>query len=271
MPTALSPAADPITTRAVVLGGTLWMLGSWIWLWLQSGFNAETCRTMAFAATVGLCGAWPALRLSQAAPDAEKPSAPGGGLTGVTPRAWARGCGEILTDWLGLTVLLQTVWWPLQTVADWTLNQTLWLSLTLAATSLLIGLLIAWARGSRRGAARSGAMLACVSVVLLEPALMLVSGRQMSMRISPLQSVWTLTRPGVEALGRAGGDPGAALALDAAAAARPAHLYAQAAHAEAVVQTLGVGLAAATGWVVLGVLIAAAHRVDTALRAGTAG
>lgn len=270
MPPATTTTANPIPTRAVVLGGTLWMLGSWIWLWLQSGFNGETCRAMAFAATVGLCGAWPALRLSQAVPDALEPGQPGGGLTGVTPGAWARGCREILTDWLGLTLLLQTVWWPLQTVADWSLNQTLWLSLTLAATSLLIGLLIAWARGSRRGTARSGAMLACVGVVLLEPALMLVSGRLISMRISPLQSVWTLTRPGAEALGRTGGDPGAALALDAAAATQPAHLYAQAAHAEAVVQTLGVGLAAAAGWIVLGVLIAAGHRVETSMRAAAA-
>jgi len=270
VPSDTPSAINPIPTRAVVLGGTLWMLGSWIWLWLQSGFNGETCRAMGFAATVGLCGAWPALRLSQASPDTVAPGQPGGGLTGVTPGTWARGCREILTDWLGLTLLLQTVWWPLQTVADWPLHQTLWLSLTLAGTSLLIGLLIAWARGSRRGSARSGAMLACVGVVLLEPALMLASGRQMSMRISPLQSVWTLTRPGAQALGRVGGDPGAALALDAAAAARPTHLYAQAAHAEAVVQTLGVGLAAVTGWIVLGVLIAAGHRVETSLRAAAA-
>ena len=267
MPTATPPATEPINTRALVLGGTLWMLGSWIWLWLQSGFNGELCRAMAFAATVGLCGAWPALRLSQAGPD---PVGPGGGMTGVPPRTWARSCGVILTDWLALTLLLQTVWWPLQTVADWSLSQTLWLSLTLASTSLLIGLLIAWARGSRRGAARSGAMLACVGVVLLEPALMLISGRQMSMRISPLQSVWTLTRPGAAALGRTGGDPAAGLALDAAAAASPAHLYAQAAHAQAVLQTLGVGLAAVAGWGVLLMLIAAAHRVDTALRANAA-
>ena len=164
-------------------------------------------------------------------------------------------------------LLLQTIWWPLQTIADWSVAQMLWLSLTLAATSLLIGLLIAWARGSRRGIARSGAMLACVGVVLLEPVLMLISGRQMSMRISPLQSVWTLTRPGPGALGRAGGDPGAGLALEAAAAAQPARLYAQAAQVEAVVQTLGVGLAALTGWVVLGVLIFAGHRVDRAVRA----
>jgi len=268
VPSPPTNPADPINTRVVVLGATLWMLGSWIWLWLQSGFNAEMCRAMAFAATVGLCGAWPALRLSQAAPDAGQPVGPGGGLTGVTPRAWGRSCAEILTDWLALALLLQTVWWPLQAVADWTLAQTLWLSLALSATSLLVGLLIAWARGSRRGLARSGAMLACVGVVLLEPALMLVSGRVISMRISPLQSVWTLTRPGPEALGRAGGDPGAALALDAAAAVQPAHLYAQAAHAHAVVQTLGVGLAAVAGWVVLLLLIASARRVETAARAG---
>lgn len=263
LPHSPSPANEPIHTRAIVLGGTLWMLCSWIWLWLQSGFNGEISRAMAFAATVGLCGAWPALRLSQSGPD---PVGRGGGLTGVPPRTWARSCAVILTDWLALTLLLQTVWWPLQTVADWSLAQTLWLSLTLAATSLLIGLLIAWARGSRRGTARSGAMLACVGVVLLEPALMLISGRQMSMRISPLQSVWTLTRPGPGALGRTGGDPAGGLALDAAAAASPAHLYEQAAHAQAVMQTLCVGLAAAAGWAMLLLLIAAAHRVDTTLR-----
>jgi len=261
VPTPTAPTADPINTRAVVLGGTLWMLSSWIWLWLQNGFNGETCRAMAFAATVGLCGAWPALRLSQAGPDAGQPAGPAGGLTGVTPQSWAKSCVSILTDWLGLTLLLQTVWWPLQTVADWTLAQTLWLSLTLAATSLLIGLLIAWARGSRRGVARSGAMLACVGVVVLEPALMLISERMVSMRISPLQSVWTLTHPGPQALGRAGGDPGAALALglDAAAASQPAHLYAQAAQGQAVLQTLSVGLAAVAGWIVLLLLIASAR------------
>jgi len=243
VPTPTAPTADPINTRAVVLGGTLWMLSSWIWLWLQNGFNGETCRAMAFAATVGLCGAWPALRLSQAGPDAGQPAGP-----------------------------LQTVWWPLQTVADWTLAQTLWLSLTLAATSLLIGLLIAWARGSRRGVARSGAMLACVGVVVLEPALMLISERMVSMRISPLQSVWTLTHPGPQALGRAGGDPGAALALglDAAAASQPAHLYAQAAQGQAVLQTLSVGLAAVAGWIVLLLLIASARRAERSLRAAAA-
>ncbi len=258
--------AVPLNTRAVVLAGALWMLCSWIWLWLQSGLNGETCRAMAFAATVGLCGAWPALRLSQARPEAAEPDGSRGGLTGVTPRAWARSCGVILTDWLGLVLLLQTVWWPLQTVADWTPQQTLWLSLTLAATSLLIGLLIAWARGSRRGAARTGAMLACLGVVLLEPALMLISQRQMSMRISPLQSVWTLTRPGVNALGRMGGDPTATLALDAAAAGSPAQLYAQVSYIDAAVQTLGVGLAAVAGWVVLLILIAAACRAPSATR-----
>ncbi len=226
------------------------MLASWVLLWVQSGFTLETFRTMAFMAMIGLTGAWPALRLSQA-------SRQGGAAQ------WARSCSVLLTDWLCLNILLQTVLWPLQAAADWTVSQTLWLSLTLASTSLLIGLLIAWARGSHHAMARSGAMLACVGVVVLEPALMRFAGRVGSMRISPVQSVWTLTRPGMGALGSHGGNPAAGgTALDAAAALSPAHVYNQAIHAQAITQTLSIGLAALTGWIVLLLLIAAEGRAS---------
>lgn len=225
--------------RGLILGWCLWLLGSWIVLWTVGGWTIPALRAMVFASTLGLLGLWPAVRLSQMTrryPATDQRGLPASGGE-VTRREWARACRGTLLDWFCLNLVFQAVLWPLQIAARWPVMQTVWLALAVAGWSLLTGLVIAWGRGTDRGAWRAGAMVGCVALVVVEPALWCLGwmagalGMPM-MRLSPLQALWTLSAPGV---------------IDERQAA--AIVIGQAP------QVLAVLVASATGWMVLGLLM----------------
>ena len=202
------------------------------------GWTVPALRSMVFAAAVGLMGLWPAVRLSQMTrryPAIGDDGLPAAGE--VTAREWARACGATLLDWVCLNLVFQIVLWPLQLAAKWTLVQTAWLSVTVAAWSLLTALLIAWGRGTDRGGWRMMAMLLCVGLVVVEPALWCMGwmsgavGMPM-MRLSPIQALWGLSAPGMVP------DQAAAVVMDQAP------------------QILSAAVAAVVGWGVLGGLLA---------------
>lgn len=189
--------------RVLLVGWCLWLLGAWVVLWVVGGWTVPALRSMIFASTVGLLGLWPAVRLSQMT--RRYPAIAPGGMpeTGdVTAREWGRACGGTLIDWVCLNLVFQIVLWPLQLAAGWQTVQTIWLAATVAAWSLLTGLLIAWGRGTDRGGWRMAAMLLCVGLVVVEPALWCLGwmsgamGMPM-MRLSPIQSLWALSSPGM--------------------------------------------------------------------------
>ncbi|MEO1237925.1 MAG: hypothetical protein AAFX76_14165, partial [Planctomycetota bacterium] len=88
------------------------------------------------------------------------------------------------------------------------------------------GMLIAWGRGTDRGGGRAGAMVACVAVVVLEPALWWLGWQSggvgvVTMRLSPIQVMWALSSawPEGEWAGVAAGQVGRVATTAAAAAA----------------------------------------------------
>ncbi|MEL7087873.1 MAG: hypothetical protein AAGL98_05435 [Planctomycetota bacterium] len=192
--------------RVLMVGWCLWLLGAWIVLWVVGGWTVPALRSMVFASVVGLMGLWPAVRLSQMT--RRYPAVGAGGLPeigDVTAREWARACGGTLIDWVCLNAVFQIVLWPLQLAAGWEVIQTVWLSIAVVAWSLLTGLLIAWGRGTDRGGWRMAAMLLCIGLVVVEPALWCLGwmsgaspgvGMPM-MRLSPIQALWTLSAPGM--------------------------------------------------------------------------
>lgn len=213
--------------RVLILGWCLWLMGSWITLYLTGGWTIAAFRVMVFSGLIGLMGVWPAVRLSQAT--AQHLGEPG--VDRVPARLWARACGSVLLDWFCLNLVFQAVIWPLLLAAHWTAAQGLWLDAAVAGWSLLTGLIIAWGRGVDRALWRSLAMVVCVGIVAVEPVLLglgalsseATAGVQ-RMRISPIQAVWSLSGQG------------------------PVEPWA--------VQVVGIWLAAVTGWVVLGLLLA---------------
>jgi len=164
--------AEASTVRGLALGWSLWLLGAWA-VTLAIDSTVPAVRWMVYAALMGLMLIWPMLRLSQ--------------------RGTAALAGTLL-DWVCLMLVFQAVIWPLRLSGDWTMPQTWWLNATMGAWSLLTGLVIAWGRRVDRGSIRTLAMVACVGLLLGEPALRastgIVSG---DLWLSPLGLVWQLT------------------------------------------------------------------------------
>lgn len=184
-----------VGTREVVLGWCLWLIGSWGTV-LVGGSNVPTTgpvhRWMSLMAVVGACAVWPAVRLSQEARDAwDRP----------VPRGLAR--RSVLLDWAAINLVFQAVLWPMAFVGQWSVAQAVMLGITLAAWSLLAGLIVAWGRVSPSGRARTGAMAACLAVLLLEPLALFLVGMAggggwadlPDLRLSPLQATWAFSGP----------------------------------------------------------------------------
>ena len=210
-----------------MLGWCLWLIGSWGLVLAHHGLvgaagagAGPVHRWMSFMALVGLCAVWPAVRLSQ-----EARNAWGGPTGGGLPRR------DILADWFTLNLVFQAVLWPMAFVSRWSVPQALLLGGTLAAWSLLAGLITAWGRTTASGGARVAATAGCLAVLLLEPlALFAVAaatgagwGGLPDLRLSPLQAVWAYSGPPARF---ELADPGFAF------------------------RTVSVGVAAALGWVV---------------------
>lgn len=224
LPEAPDPAADggegveEYGVRLLVLGWCFWLILSWFVLFQRVGWNGAGFRLMLFAAMLGVMGGWPALRLSQATVAVGRE---------VTPKQWAWVTRRVFLDWLFLNLVFQAVMWPLRLAARWSWEQAIWIDASVAAWSLLAGLLIAWGRRADSGGVRALAMLACVGVVLAEPVLwwlgsVLVGDISGRMRVSPIQAMWGLSSP---------------------MARSTVYPWAQ--------QVVAVGLAAVAGWVVL--------------------
>ncbi|MBB6429540.1 hypothetical protein [Algisphaera agarilytica] len=234
--------------RGLVLGWSLWLLGSWVVLWAVGGWTVPALRVMVLSGLVGMMGVWPAVRLSQPTRTRRVASAGHEVLGGD----WARACGWIAADWLALNLVFQAVIWPLQLAARWSTPQAVWLVVAVAGWSLLTGLVIAWGRGTNHPAARTWAMVVCVAVVVLEPILwwmgLMAAGPEVGvpeMRFSPLQAVWGVSAAGTEA-------------------------QAQAAVAVHGFQIVTVAASAMVGWVVLWGLLALVMLRERATSRGAA-
>ncbi|MEM8737768.1 MAG: hypothetical protein AAGG38_04730 [Planctomycetota bacterium] len=227
----------PHGVRLLVLGWCLWLMGIWGVLGMMGGWTwtVPALRTMVFSGIVGLLGVWPAVRLSQPTGRGRRRDAGTLARGEVAASDWAWACRGVLLDWVCLNLVFQVVLWPLLLVAPWMAKQVLMLGAAIAGWSLLAGLLIAWGRGSDRGAWRVGAMLGCAAVVVLEPALWWLGWQSGSvgvaeMRVSPVQVIWTLS---------------STLPTDQAAVIV----------AEQGFQVAAVVAAALSGWAVLGLLL----------------
>lgn len=208
------PPYGPGSTRLLVLGWCLWLLGAWgATLWNDSPVPAT--RWMVFSALIGLMAIWPVWRLSISDP--------------ITSRRgrWDA-MGQTLLDWACLMVVFQVVVWPLRLTAGWSLAQTWWLDASIGVWSGLTGLLIAWGRCGTTCAGRTLAMVGCLALLFAEPAVMLLIGGNWTLRVSPIETVWALCAP-------------------------PTRFRVE----PWVSQVTAVALAAAVGWLALGVWVGA--------------
>ena len=207
--------------RELVLLWCLWLLGTWVVIWvgeLSSGnvwglAAPGAVRWLVCAAVVGLMALWPAYRLSQgslslpegpdddADPEAgaarERPQPPW-----MLPRLRA---SLVLRDWVCLMLVFQAVLWTLRITARWTIEQAAWLNAAVGAWSLLSAAVIAWGCRSPSGWRRSEAMAICLLMPLCEPLALAVLGPVASglgaeaswlLHLGPFQAVWFMTGPG---------------------------------------------------------------------------
>ena len=178
--------------RLVIVAWCFWLLGSWAMSWVaetsnalrmfQYGTSAPVVRWMLLSGLLGMMVVWPAYRLSQP----------------THPREPGRGALQAFLDWLAMVLVFQAVIWSLQIIAGWTLARGLWLDAAVLAWTLLTALIVGWARTSGSGVVRTAAMAGCLAVVLAEPVLGWLQGGEPgepgeAMRLSPLETVWTLT------------------------------------------------------------------------------
>ena len=181
-PPSLKHGSDPagaLGTQMIVLGWCLWLVGTWA-VTLSLTSSVPAARWLILVALMGLMLVWPAVRLS---------------TREVRMRA-----GTVWMEWLCLVLVLQAAVWPLRIVSQWRLDQTAWLAGALAAWSLLTAAVVAMGMRSRRAGPRIAAMVACVVLVLGEPAVMALAAAGgdtalWPMRVSPLATVWSLVQP----------------------------------------------------------------------------
>lgn len=144
--------------RALIFYASLWLIVSWL---LAMGVRAPLHPTaasftpgvalMILCMTLGLVIGWPMLRLSETA----------------SPYPMRQ-------TWLDLVVLVsltQVVVWPLRLVTSWSPYRTAAIDATIVGWLVLIGAVIASAIGSHRRGPRNLAMLICLCMALLAPAL----------------------------------------------------------------------------------------------------
>ena len=146
--------------RGLILAAAAWLIFSWILSVglkppVESSSTSYTpgVRLMLVYITIGLMIGWPLLRLSQA------------------PKYWP--LSQTILDMVVLLSLIQVVIWPLRLITPWTLDRTAALDGTMAAWTLLTGAIIASAVGTNRFGVRNLAILGCIAMCLLGPAIAL--------------------------------------------------------------------------------------------------
>jgi hypothetical protein len=220
------PAESIILPRSLIFAASLWLIGSWILaLGLRAPIHPSSAsftpgvQVMLLSIAIGLLIAWPLHRLSQ------------------KPSPWP--LVQTILDLIVLLALVQIVLWPLRLVTPWPALRTAAIDATLASWTALVGAVIAASIGSRSPAPRALAMLACLAIALLGPALawLRALGGVGSSSIDTLQSPMGLLQLSplfaLHSLGEGGGSP-----------PLPAEWSA----------ILVVALAAAAAWTVLGLV-----------------
>lgn len=191
-----SPATADVSyansSRHVVVWWCIWLLVSWTVALMWHG-TVHAAPLMALAIALGFFLIWPLLRLSEATQVAE-------GQYAFLPLL------TILTDWVSLMIVSQAVFWPLQIVHRWPIDQAIWLNAGIGCWALATGLFIAWGRGCRGGWGRSFAMLLCLGVAASGAIFTLVVAAlgkpgpvdHSILAFGPVVSVWRLSQTPTE-------------------------------------------------------------------------
>jgi hypothetical protein len=140
--------------RGLVPLAALWIAGSWLLCFgpraplhpTVSGFLPGV-RLLVTCLAVGLCAAWPLLRLS-----------------GPRERWPIR---SALVDAATLATMLQVILWPLRLTTAWAPARLLLIDALLLSWMLVCAAIVSSAMGSARPAARAWAMLGCLLVTVL--------------------------------------------------------------------------------------------------------
>lgn len=151
-----------VLPRALIFLASLWLVGSWLLaigllppVHPSSSSYEHGLDMMLLCLGTGLMIGWPLLRLSQSA----------------TPAPLR----QTVLDLLVMGSMIQVIIWPLRLVTAWSLGRTAAIDATLTGWMLLAGAVVASAIGTNRPGPRSVAMLACVAMCLLGPAIAYLS------------------------------------------------------------------------------------------------
>ena len=200
---------DAIKTRArrpvhtdpflllLIMGWCIYLLLGWVVPEITDGSGEG--RWVFLTMMMGMTVLWPALRLSVDGPQIRQ----------TTRRRTVR-YRDVLVDWISLNLLNQVVLWAFYYHFRKPMELIVVMHLAVAGWSLLSAGIVAWGVRSRDGRARATAMLLCVLLVLGEPVAMVIAnvfggyfhllnqGQTLawSMRVSPLEVIWSLTQPG---------------------------------------------------------------------------
>ena len=184
-----------ILPRALIFVASIWLIGSWM---ITIGFVPPVhpssasyepgVQQMLISLAIGLMVGWPLLRLSQAAHGASR--------------------RQTVLDLVVLTSMIQVVLWPLRLVTRWSLERTAAIDATLVGWMLVAGAIVAAATATANRGVRALAMIACLGLCLVGPALgALGVGGDLSapalLELSPLVAI--------RSLGDGGGAPLTAL------------------------------------------------------------
>lgn len=207
------------STRVLILLWCAYLFGIWIWC-LQIDSPIPASHWMIWCMTAGLLIIWPTLQLSQSRyfveNDADHTMKP----IPVASRTWG-----VFVQWICLSLVNQSVLWPLQVTANWDTMQTMWINAALLSWSLLAGLFIAVGKRSFSSLHRSIALMICIGLMFFEPLLQALMGKSWYMVISPVSTI--------------------------------NHLLHKQITAGVTVHITAVALAACVGWGILGVIQAA--------------
>ncbi len=221
-PAKVRMARPEIASKGLVLLWCLWLMGNWLII-SRVDTSFASFRWMMMAIMIGLVVLWPMYRLSQDHPDTDPAPEPVRKKPfiyfGTFESAYPMRPGVVFTDWLCLNLVLQAILWPLylgpqwsaifagvqgkDPVIDvdtrWSVQQTMWMGLDVAAWSLLAGCVIVLGCRARTSKGRGLAMLCAIALVLGEPLLMwvlnLISPIWLGwpMVVTPIRSFWEIS------------------------------------------------------------------------------